>query len=232
MSIFSGLRSASAPAPASSKSGSRTTPSPSSATRIIGVRASRNGNDWSSRSCRRTRVAYLLGGQADIIGAPPARDFARLKTRPHIAGETRATLGGWSVILLNNANPPFDDINFRRALAHAIDRKTITEKIYYGLVEAAAVPAPASSWWFDKAANDTLDYDLDKARYYLKQSKYAENPSFELTTSSVPYLLDAKDCVVFLQAELAKLGIEVKLRLADNAVLQTAMMGGEYQAMF
>src|SRR5258708_18574866 len=88
----------------------------------------------------------------------------------------------------------FRSINFRRALAHAIDRKTITEKIYYGLVEAAAVPAPASSWWFDKTANDTLDYDLDKARYYLKQSKYPEGASFELMTTSIPYLLDAKAC--------------------------------------
>src|SRR5258708_1426205 len=33
------------------------------------------------------RVAYWLGGQAGIIKTPPRRAFARLKTRPHIAGE-------------------------------------------------------------------------------------------------------------------------------------------------
>jgi peptide/nickel transport system substrate-binding protein len=179
-----------------------------------------------------TRVAYLLGGQADLIGAPPARDFSRLKTRPQIVGETRPTLGGWSVLMLNNARPPFDDINFRRALAHAVDRKTITEKIYYGLVETSAIPAPASGWWFDSEADKSRAYDLDKARSYLKQSNYPSGTSFDLMTSSVPYLLDAKDCVVFLQSEFAKLGIEVKLRLMDTAVVQAAMARGEYQAMF
>jgi peptide/nickel transport system substrate-binding protein len=179
-----------------------------------------------------SRVAYLLSGQADIIGSPPPRDFARLKTRPHIAGDTRATFGGWSVMLQNNARPPFDDINFRRALAHAMDRKTITEKIYYGLVEPSAIPAPASSWWFDPQANDSLAYDLDKAKYYLKQSKYADGASFELMAPSIPYLLDVKDVVVFLQSEFAKIGVEVQLLMGDPEVVRNAMFAGNFQAMF
>ena len=179
-----------------------------------------------------TRVAYLLAGQADIIGSPPARDFARLKTRPHTKGESRATFGGWSVLLQNNARPPFDNINFRRAIAHAMDRKTITEKIYYGLVEPSAIPAPASSWWYDAEANDRLAYDLDKARYYLKQSKYPEGASFELMAPSVPYLLDVKDVVVFLQSELAKIGIDAQLRMGDPEVVRNAMFAGNFQAMF
>jgi peptide/nickel transport system substrate-binding protein len=179
-----------------------------------------------------SRVAYLLSGQADIIGAPPPRDFARLKTRKGIQGDTRATFGGWSVFLMNNLHPPFDDINFRRAMSHAIDRKTICEKIYYGLVEQSGIPAPASSWWYDKQADDSVAYDLDKARYYLKQSKYAESPKFDLMTSSVPYLLDAKDCVVFLQSELAKIGVTVTLQTADSAVVQAAFSRGEFAAMY
>src|SRR5258708_15366230 len=179
-----------------------------------------------------SRVAFLLSGQADIIGAPPPREFGRLKTRPHIQGETRATFGGWSVLLQNNARAPFDDINFRRAIAHAIDRKTLTEKIYFGLVEPSAIPPPSSSWWFDAQADASLAYDLDKARYYLKQSKYAEGASFELATSAVPYLLDAKDAVVFLQSEFAKIGVNATLRMADSAALQAQMSEGNYQAMF
>jgi len=48
----------------------------------------------------------------------------------------------------------------------------------------------------------------------------------------VPYLLDSKDCVVFLQSEFAKLGIDVKLRMADAAVISPAMFRGNYDAMF
>src|SRR4051812_10096878 len=51
-------------------------------------------------------------------------------------------------------------------------------------------------------------------------------------TSSVPYLLDAKDCVVFLQAELAKIGVTVNLQTADSAVVQAAFSQGNYSAMY
>lgn len=177
------------------------------------------------------RVAYLLSGQADIISVPPPRDFARLRTRRGIQGGARPTLGGWSFIALNNARPPFDDVNFRRALAHAIDRRTINERIYHGMVETSSVPAPASSWWFNPAANAVLDYDLDKARDYLARSKYPNGASFELACASVPYLLDSRDAAIFLQSELAKLNIEVKLRLAEQSVLSPLLSRGELDAL-
>jgi peptide/nickel transport system substrate-binding protein len=136
------------------------------------------------------------------------------------------------VLLLNNKRPPFDDVNFRRALSHAVDRETITKRIFYGLVEKSAIPAPASSSWFNPEADKSLTYDLDKAKFYLKKSKYAEGASFELMSTAVPYLLDSKDCVVFLQSEFAKLGIDVKLRMADAALITPAMFRGNYDAMF
>ncbi|MBR0654558.1 ABC transporter substrate-binding protein [Plastoroseomonas arctica] len=177
------------------------------------------------------RVAYLLSGQADIISVPPPRDFPRLRTRRGIQGGSRPTLGGWSFIAMNNARPPFDDLNFRLAMAHAIDRRTINERIYHGMVETAAVPAPASSWWFNPEANAKLDYNLDKARDYLARSKYPNGASFELACASVPYLLDSRDAAIFLQSELAKLNIEVKLRMAEQSVLSPALSRGELDAL-
>ncbi len=177
-----------------------------------------------------TRVAYLLTGQADIIGAPPARDFAKLKTRKGIQGDARPTLGGWTVLLTNNARPPFDDVEFRRALAHAVDRKTLAEKVYFGLVEPSAIPAPASGWWFDPTANDMLGYDLEKARAHLAKSKYAGGAEFELLISSDPYLLDCKDAAVYIQSELAKLNIKANIRMAQNSIVSAQMLAGDYHS--
>jgi peptide/nickel transport system substrate-binding protein len=178
-----------------------------------------------------TRVAYLIGGQADIIGAPPPRDFARLKARKGLQGGAVVTYGGWCVMLQNQAKPPFDDLNFRLAIAHAVDRKTIAEKVYYGLVEASSVPAPASSWWYDPTAAEKLAYNLDLAKSYLAKSKYkGDELTFELSTSAEPYLLDTNDAAVFLQAELAKIGIKVVLKKASFAVMNPAIFRGDYEA--
>ncbi len=178
-----------------------------------------------------TRVAYLISGQADIIGAPPPRDFGRLKSRPGLKGAARVTNGGWCVMLQNQAKPPFDDVNFRLAVAHAVDRKTIAERIYYGLVEASSVPAPVSSWWYDKQAGAMVNYDPAKARDYLAKSKYqGDTAAFELLTSAEAYLLDTNDCAVFLQAELAKVGIKVVLKKGSFATVNPQIFRGDYQS--
>ena len=177
-----------------------------------------------------TRVAYLLTGQADIIGAPPPRDFSRLKTRPHIQGSAIPTFGGWTVLLQNPSRPPFDDVEFRLAIAHAVDRKTIAEKIYYGLVEPSAIPAPASSWWFDKEADAMSAYNLDLAKQHLGKSRFANGAEFEMDLPAEPYLLDAKDAAVFIQAELAKLNIKVRLNMAPFPIISGRMLSGDYTA--
>jgi peptide/nickel transport system substrate-binding protein len=175
-----------------------------------------------------TRVAFLLSGQADIIGAPPPREFSRLKTRKGIQGEALPTFGGWTVLLQNPTRPPFDDVEFRRAIARAIDRKTIAEKIYYGLVEPSAIPAPASSWWYDAEAAAMSAYDLDIARQHLARSKYPNGAEFDMDLPADPYLLDCKDAAVFIQAELAKLNIKVNLRVAPFPIVSGRMLSGDY----
>ncbi len=175
-----------------------------------------------------TRVAFLLSGQADIIGAPPPREFSRLKSRKGIHGEAIPTFGGWTVLLQNPTRPPFDDVEFRRAIAHAVDRTTIAEKIYYGLVEPTAIPAPASSWWFDPEANAMSAFNLDQARQHLAKSRYAKGAEFDMDLPAEPYLLDCKDAAVFIQAELAKLNIKVNLKMAPFPIVSGRMLGGDY----
>ena len=111
-----------------------------------------------------------------------------------------------------------------------MDRKTIAEKIYYGLVEPSAIPAPASSWWWDRDANAMSEYNLDVARQHLAKSRYANGAEFEMDLPAEPYLLDAKDAAVFIQAELAKLNIKVTLNMAPFPVISGRMLSGGYTA--
>jgi peptide/nickel transport system substrate-binding protein len=130
----------------------------------------------------------------------------------------------------NCSRPPFNDIEFRRAMKHAVDRKTIAEKIYFGLVEPSAIPAPSSSWWYDKEADAMSAYNLDKARAHLAKSAYPNGAEIDLDIPAEPYLLDSKDAAVFLQSELAKLNIKVNLRMAPASIVSGRILGGDYQA--
>jgi peptide/nickel transport system substrate-binding protein len=176
-----------------------------------------------------TRVAYLMTGQADIIGAPPPRDFARLKSQRGITGAQRATLGGWSVMLCNTAKPPFDDINFRKAVAYGVDRDAIAKDVFFGLVHPATVPAPPGSWWYDEKADHIVRYDPAKAREFLAKSKYPNGAEFDITVPATPYLLDMKDAAVVVQAQLQQLGIRPNIKLLEPNVVVAQYIRGEQQ---
>jgi peptide/nickel transport system substrate-binding protein len=178
-----------------------------------------------------TRVAYLLTRQVDIIGAPPPRDFERLSHQKGLVGGARPTLGGWTVMFTNNAKPPFDDANFRRAMAYALDRDTIAQKAFYNLVAPCTVPAPPGSWWYDEAADHVIRYDPDKARAFLKASKYPDGAEFDMTLPATPYLLDMKDAAVVIQSQLEAIGIKPRLKLGEPMVIIPQAMRGEHECL-
>ncbi len=176
-----------------------------------------------------TRVAYLLTGQVDIISAPPPREFNRLKTMPNVAGASRPTLGGALLMFTNNLKPPLDDVNFRKALSCAIDRKTIAEKVYYGLLDPTGVLAPPRGWWFNPEADKELAFDLDRAKEFLAKSKYPNGAEIDISIQAEPYLLDTKDAAIFLQAQLAKIGVKINLKVYEFSVLIQQIARGEHQ---
>ncbi len=158
-----------------------------------------------------TRVAYLMTGQTQVISSPPPRDFVRLKKTPGIEAGSKTAIGGMWFMQTNTRRPPFDDINFRKAVACGIDRKAIARDVYYGLLDASATPAPTSVSYYNADADRAVSYDPEKAKAYLAKSKYAGKPSFELLVQSTPYLFDVKDAAVVMQSQLAAIGIDMKM---------------------
>ena len=78
-----------------------------------------------------------------------------------------------SYIGFNVKEPPFDDINFRKALSHSVDKALIAEKIYSGLTKPAYGILPPGFPGYSENIKG-LEYDLDLAKKYLARSKYAD----------------------------------------------------------
>ena len=78
-------------------------------------------------------------------------------------------------LAFNVATPPFDDVNVRLALAHAIDKTTITQEVQSDLlVQARQIVPPGLT------AHDSeylgLVFDPELAQEYLAASRYAGTP--------------------------------------------------------
>ena len=69
-------------------------------------------------------------------------------------------------IIFNYDNEYLKDENFRKAIAHAIDRKLIKEEAYIGNARLVNFPLNTKSKYYDSDL-EALSYDKEKAEYYL-----------------------------------------------------------------
>ena len=70
---------------------------------------------------------------------------------------------GYEYIVFNYNKPIMKDLNFRKAIAHAINRKQIVDEGYLGKVAMVNFPLHSKSKYYDESIK-ALDYNMDKAK--------------------------------------------------------------------
>ncbi len=79
---------------------------------------------------------------------------------------------GYYHMTYNLREEPLDDIDFRRALAHAVPQETIIDVLLDGLGEPGnSVIAPANPAWHNPDVED-FEYDIDRAQEKLEEAGY------------------------------------------------------------
>ncbi|MSQ07580.1 MAG: peptide ABC transporter substrate-binding protein [Dehalococcoidia bacterium] len=133
---------------------------------------------------------------------------------------------------LNVKEPPFDDPKVRMALNLAIDRESIATNVLEGLAAPAKGVLPPGFPGFNPALKG-YEYNPDKARQLLKESKYGGDMSkFPPITLSVPGNLGASvglDTEVILQSWKQELGITVEIQQTEWATFLQDVQRRKYQ---
>jgi peptide/nickel transport system substrate-binding protein len=110
---------------------------------------------------------------------------------------------------------PFDDVNVRLALKHAIDRNEIVDKILFGR-GTVANDHPIGPTMPYHADLPQREQDLDKARYHLKQAGYDRLP-IEISVADTVISGATNMCSLFAeQARPAGIDLTVKQEPADG----------------
>lgn len=113
------------------------------------------------------------------------------------------------IMAYNDRIAPFDNAKVRKALARAVDKKKLLNSIWgeHGVVLGSFVP-PTDPWYEDLTGVDP--YDPESARALLAEAGLADGFAFTLDTPDYdPHPIVAQ----FLQAELAKIGVKVTIRI-------------------
>jgi len=113
----------------------------------------------------------------------------------------------------NTVQPPFDDVNVRRAFCLAVDKERIAEVILRDMVNEADGILPPGMPGYNQAL-EGLDYDVEQAKELIADSRYGDVSNFPPITltvggygNSIPSYLGA-----IIQEWDQNLGVEISVR--------------------
>ncbi|MBP7647140.1 MAG: ABC transporter substrate-binding protein [Comamonas sp.] len=158
------------------------------------------------------QVAALMAGDVDAFPRATPRSVPQFQKDPRfqvIVSGSRAK----TILAINNGRKPLNDVRVRKAIAAAIDRKTIIE----GAAEGYGVPigshyVPGAFGYVDTTGINP--HNLDKAKALLKQAGVQLPLKLTMTLPPAPYARQGGEIIA---AQLAKVGIEVKLQNVEWA---------------
>ncbi len=173
------------------------------------------------------RLTKLKAGECHVMAFPNPADTARIEADPTL---TLLRQEGLNIgyLALNVSKKPFDDVRVRRAINHAIDKAAIIDAVYQGAGVAAKNPIPPTLWSYNESTRDE-PFDLAAAQRLLVEAGYPNGFETELWYMPVsrPYNPNGRRIAEMIQADLAKVGIRLKLVTDEWNRYRARLQAGE-----
>jgi peptide/nickel transport system substrate-binding protein len=159
------------------------------------------------------RDQMIRSGEADFVWDQPYDSHESLAATGEIVVETPVQYAN-VFAEFHYDRAPMDDLRVRQALAHSFPYETVQMAVYGGKATLAQGVAPAALW---KPPSDlvTYGYDLDKAKALLEEAGVGDG--LELTIASGAGDINQQLITQLWQAELAKIGVDLKIEEISNA---------------
>ena len=158
-------------------------------------------------------TAALMAGDIDGFANFPAPESAAVfEADPRFTVKV-GTTEGETVLAMNNARKPFDDIRVRRAITHALDRDAIIQGAMFGMgARIGSHVAPHNPAYVDLTG--AYPFDPEKAKALLAEAGLGDGFTATLILPPPSY---ARRSGEIIAAQLAKLGITVKIEQVEWA---------------
>ena len=157
-----------------------------------------------------TRMQRLKAGECQMAPYPAPADVASLKADKNLRVEEQPGLNV-SYLAFNNLVAPFDKVEVRKALTMAINRQAIVDSVYQGMGQVAKNGIPPTMWGYNDAVKD-YPYDPEAAKKLLDEAgvKGLKMKIWAMPVSR-PYMPNARRASELMQADLAKVGVDVEI---------------------
>lgn len=158
------------------------------------------------------------------FAAIDAKDKDRATENNKLTLEEKAT-AYTGFIAMNTTKEPFDNVNVRRAIAHAYDKEGIAALSPGRKAIDSMFPETLSTYY---SSPHTLEYNLDKAKALLEAEGY--NASNPLKFEAVIYS-GSDPAMEAFQAQLRSINVEMTITNLEFGVFLEKMAGADYQLL-
>jgi len=161
------------------------------------------------------RFLELKTGNIHICQFPNPADIDLARKDKNLKLPTQPGMNIGYLSFNHTKEPWKSNVNLRKAIAHAINRKAIVDNIYQGMGQVAKNPIPPTMWGYNKSIPG-YKYDPELAKEYLAKAGFPEGEGLgEITLWSMPvprpYNPDGQKIGVAMAADLKKVGIVAKI---------------------
>jgi peptide/nickel transport system substrate-binding protein len=178
---------------------------------------------------QQSREDRFTSGQVDMMHSSDTQNISNLRGDPSwvtIDDAHASTEPDMDFVLLNTAVPPTDDSRVRLALAHAIDKQQIINKVRNGIPPKSFGPFARGSAYH--ASTGYAWFDLDKAKGLVAQYQQQKGPvSVQLLTESTS---KGRQIGRLLRGMWQKAGVQCEVVQVDGAQLVPRALQGSFQA--
>ncbi len=177
----------------------------------------------------------LENGEADFLMNPAPLDVARLRQRPDIVitDKGREAYATVETMVPNLTRAPLSDLRVRQAIAHAIDRQFIVDKIQFGQARAATGPVSSLLAWAYNPNVTKYDRDIARANRLLDEAGYkrgADGIRFHLKTLCASGWTKTAEA---LRDQLREAGIALDLQLMEfSAMVEQTYIKKDFDLSF
>lgn len=179
------------------------------------IEITRNDNWWGEKPALKDVTYKIIGdassaaialesGNIDVLMSPGSEDLPHLQDSKNLAVYTADQVGVWQVGFLADKGI-FQDINLRKAVAHAINKEEFVYGVLNGYGSVAESVISKSAFGYDPD-HKFLEYDLDKAKEYMAAAGYPDGFDFEFSVQEYGNYVKVAEV---LQGQLAKIGINL-----------------------
>lgn len=168
-------------------------------------------------SSAQTALEKLKNGEVQIVDHITLADVKTVESTPGLRVESETSLNV-CYLGFNSKKFPYDDANFRRAVALAINRDDLNQLVYYGQAEPAKNLVPPAIWR-DTGELPPFEYNLEKAKEHLRKANLPPGFQPELWHMAFarPYVPEPERLAEYLQAQLRKIGLDLKIQKFEKA---------------